>query len=170
MSQVVYSGSINDELSRTTTARIHQATKEISSLYDAKIAAAQKDIAAVQAKEAKLQRQVTNSRFLSECEAGEVTCSQTAQAGLWSALQARRPPGGRRRCCAEERPAAVAATIATDRRKIALWQAAETAQIANRIRVDRGRPRLPRTPGSARKGREDEPSRHTSTSSSSWRS
>ena len=52
MSQVIYSGSINDELSKTTTARIHEATKEITRLYDAKIAAAQKDIAAVQDKEA----------------------------------------------------------------------------------------------------------------------
>jgi hypothetical protein len=30
MSQVIYSGSINDQLSKTTTARIHQATNEIT--------------------------------------------------------------------------------------------------------------------------------------------
>ena len=140
MSQVVYSGSINDELSRTTTARIHQATKEISSLYDAKIAAAQKDIAAVQAKEAKLQRQVTNSRFLSECEAGEVTCSQTHKLGCgpYCKRDARRAAVAAA-ALKSARPQ-FAATIATDRRKIALWQAAETAQIANRtasIEADR---------------------------------
>jgi hypothetical protein len=35
----------------------------------------------VQAKEAKHQEQVTNSGFLSECEAGEVSCSQTHKLG-----------------------------------------------------------------------------------------
>ena len=34
MSQVIYSGSINDQLSKTTTAHIHQATNEITRLYD----------------------------------------------------------------------------------------------------------------------------------------
>src|SRR5215471_11385133 len=71
MAQVIYSGSINDELSKTTTARIHEATNQITQLYDAKIAAAQKEITAVQAREASLQRQVTNNQFLSACEAGE---------------------------------------------------------------------------------------------------
>ena len=33
MSQVIYSGSINDELSRTTTTRIHDATNEITRTY-----------------------------------------------------------------------------------------------------------------------------------------
>src|SRR5690349_24914823 len=41
MAQVIYSGSINDELSKTTTTRIHQATNEITRTYDAKVAAAQ---------------------------------------------------------------------------------------------------------------------------------
>jgi ABC-type phosphate transport system substrate-binding protein len=81
MSQVIYSGSINDQLSKTTTARIHQATNEITQLYDTKIAAAQKEIAAVRRKEASLQRQVTNSQFLSACEAGEGSCSQTNKLG-----------------------------------------------------------------------------------------
>ena len=52
MSQVIYSGSINDQLSKTTTARIHAATNQITRVYDAKIAAAQKQIAAVQRQEA----------------------------------------------------------------------------------------------------------------------
>ncbi len=133
MSQVIYSGSINDQLSRTTTARIHQATNEITRLYDAKVAASQKEIAAVQRREASLQRQVTNSRFLSECEAGEASCSQTHKVGCGPY------------CKRDARRAAAAvavlkssgpqfrATIAADRRKIALWQAAETAQVANRV-------------------------------------
>src|SRR5262245_56642932 len=70
MAQVIYSGSINDELSKTTTSRIHEATNAITRTYDAKIAAAQKEIAAAQAKHANLQKQVTNSRFLADCEAG----------------------------------------------------------------------------------------------------
>ena len=140
MSQVVYSGSINDELSKTTTARVHQATKEITSLYDAKIAAAQKDIAAVQDKEAKLQRQVTNNRFLSECEAGQVNCSQTHKLGCgpYCKRDARRAAVAAA-ALKSTRPQ-FAATIAADRRKIKLWQAAETAQIANRtvsIKADR---------------------------------
>src|SRR6476469_6937079 len=57
MAQVIYSGSINDELSKTTTARIHEATNEITRTYDARIAAAQKQIAAAQATETRLRRQ-----------------------------------------------------------------------------------------------------------------
>src|SRR5690349_22652577 len=47
MAQIIYSGSINDQLSKTQTARVHAATNQITQLYDAKIAAAQKEIAAV---------------------------------------------------------------------------------------------------------------------------
>ena len=133
MAQIIYSRSINDELSKTTTARVHQATNEITQVYGAKIAAAQKEIASVQSKEASLQRQVTNSRFLADCEAGLQSCSQTHKLG--------RGPYYRR----DARRAAAAAaalksarpqfeaTIAADRRKIALWQTTETAQIANRV-------------------------------------
>src|SRR5262249_56371282 len=60
MAQVIYSGSINDELSKTTTSRIHQATNEITHTYDAKIAAAQNAIAAAQARGASLPKEVTN--------------------------------------------------------------------------------------------------------------
>src|SRR5689334_4750513 len=81
MAQVIYSGSINDELSKTTTARIHEATNDITRTYDAKIAAAQKEIGAAQAREASLQRKVTNSRFLADCEAGLASCSQTHKLG-----------------------------------------------------------------------------------------
>ena len=133
MSQVIYSGSINDQLSKTATARIHQATNEITHLYDAKIAAAEKEIATVQKKQGTLQKQVTNSKFLSECEAGEQSCSQTHKLGCGpyckrdareaataaAALRAARPQ--------------IAATISADQRKIALWQAAETGQVANRV-------------------------------------
>src|SRR5690242_14891050 len=52
MAQVIYSGSINDELSKTTAVRIHEATNQITRIYDARIAAAQKEIAAQQAEEA----------------------------------------------------------------------------------------------------------------------
>jgi uncharacterized protein YlxW (UPF0749 family) len=133
MAQVIYSGSINDELSRTTTARIHEATNQITRTYDAKIAAAQKEIAAAQAKEASLQRQVTNSRFLADCEAGEASCSQTHKLGCGpyckrDARQAAAAAAALKRA----RPQ-IAATIAANRRKIALWRAAETGQIANRV-------------------------------------
>ena len=133
MSQVIYSGSINDQLSKTTTARIHQATNEITHLYDAKIAAAEKEIAAVQGREASLRRQVTNSEFLSECEAGEATCSQTHKLGCgpYCKRDARRAAAAAA-ALKSARPQ-FAATLAADRRKIALWQAAETAQVANRV-------------------------------------
>jgi uncharacterized protein DUF4407 len=140
MSQVIYSGSINDQLSKDTTASIHQATTEITAVYGAKIAAAQKEIAAVQAREARLQQQVTNSRFLSECEAGMVSCSQTHKLGCgpYCKRDARRAAAAAAEL-KSNRPQ-FAATIAADRRKIALWQTAETAQIANRtatIKADR---------------------------------
>ncbi len=133
MSQVIYSGSINDQLSKTATARIHAATNQITHLYDAKIQAAQKEIATVQAREAKLEQQVTTSKFLSECEAGEPSCSQTHKTGCGPF------------CKRDARQAAIAAaalksarpqftaTIGADRRKIALWQATETAQLVNRV-------------------------------------
>ena len=134
MSQVIYSGSINDQLSKTTTARIHAGDERRSrSSYDAKIAAAQKEIAAVQSKEASLQQQVTNSQFLSECEAGEASCSQTHKLGCgpYCKRDARRAAAAAA-ALKSARPQ-FAATIAADRRKIALWQAAETSQIANRV-------------------------------------
>ena len=133
MAQVIYSGSINDELSKTTTARIHEATNEITSTYGAKIATAQKEIAAAQAKQTRLQQQVTNSRFLADCEAGLASCSQTHKLG-------RGPYYKRdaRRAAAEaaELKAArpqIAATTAANHRKIAVWREAEAGQIANRV-------------------------------------
>jgi hypothetical protein len=133
MAQVIYSGSINDELSKTTTARIHQATNDITRVYGAKIAAAQKEIAAVQAREASLQRQVTNSKFLADCEAGLQSCSQTHKLGRgpYYRRDARRAAAA----AAELKRARpqIAATIAADRRKIALWRTAETTQLANRV-------------------------------------
>lgn len=133
MSQVIYSGSINDQLSKTTTARIHQTTNEITRVYDAKITAAQNEIAAVQRKEANLQRQVTQSTFLSECEAGEAKCSQTHKVGCgpYCKRDARRAATAAA-ALKSARPE-FAATIAADQRKIAGWQAAETAQVANRV-------------------------------------
>ena len=133
VAQVIYSGSINDELSKTTTTRIHQATNEITRTYGAKIAAAQKDITAAQAKEASLQRQVTNSRFLADCEAGLQSCSQTHKLGRgpYFRRDARRAAAA----AAELKRARpqIEATIAANRRKIEVWQAAESSQIANRI-------------------------------------
>jgi hypothetical protein len=140
MAQVIYSGSINDELSRTTTARIHQATNEITRVYGAKIAAAQKEIAGAQAKEASLQRQVTNSRFLADCEAGLASCSQTHKLGRgpYYRRDARRAAAAAAELKRARPP--IAATIAADRQKIALWRSAETSQTAKRvaaIRADR---------------------------------
>jgi hypothetical protein len=133
MAQVIYSGSINDELSRTTTARIHEATNEITRTYGAKIAAAQKQITAAQAKEARLQKQVTNSRFLADCEAGLQSCSETHKLGRGPYYRR----FSRRAAAAEKeleraRPQ-IAGTIAANRRKIAAWRAAESSQIADRV-------------------------------------
>jgi uncharacterized protein YlxW (UPF0749 family) len=133
VAQVIYSGSINDELSKTTTTRIHQATNEITRTYGAKIAAAQKEITVAQAEEASLQRQVTNSRFLADCEAGLQTCSQTHKLGRGPYF---RRDGRRAAAAAAElkhaRPQ-IESTIAANRRKIEVWRAAESSQIANRI-------------------------------------
>jgi hypothetical protein len=133
MAQVIYSGSINDELSKTTTARIHEATNEITRTYDAKIAAAQKQIAAAQARETSLQQQVTNSRFLADCEAGLQSCSQTHKLGRGPYYK--RDAARAAAAAAELKTARpqIAATIAANRRKIAVWQSAEAGQIANRV-------------------------------------
>jgi hypothetical protein len=133
MAQVIYSGSINDELSKTTTTRIHDTTNQITRTYDAKVAAAQKEIAAAQAKEASLQKQVTNSRFLADCEAGLQSCSQTHKLGRgpYYRRDARRAAAA----AAELKRARpqLAATIAANRQKIAVWRTAESSQIANRV-------------------------------------
>jgi Domain of unknown function (DUF4407) len=133
IAQVIYSGSINDELSKTTTARIHEATSQITRTYDAKIAAAQKEIAAAQAREASLQRKVTNSRFLADCEAGLASCSQTHKLGRGPYY--RRDARRAKAAAAELKRARpqIEATIAANRRKIAAWRLAESSQIANRV-------------------------------------
>jgi len=133
VAQVIYSGSINDELSKTTTSRIHQATNEITSTYGAKIDAAQKQIAAAQAREASLQKQVTNSRFLADCEAGLQSCSQTHKLGRGPFF--RRDARRAAAAAAELKRARpqIEATIAANQRKIEVWRAAESSQIANRI-------------------------------------
>ncbi len=140
MAQVIYSGSINDELSKTTTERIHQATNEITSTYGAKIAAAQKEIAAAQARETRLQQQVTNSRFLADCEAGLQACSQTHKLGRGPFYK--RDTRRAAAAAAELKRARpqIAATIEANHRKIAVWRASEATEIANRvatIRADR---------------------------------
>jgi hypothetical protein len=133
MSQVIYSGSINDELSRTTTTRIHQATNEITSLYDAKIASAQKEIAAAQRQQGSLERQVTNSTFLSQCEAGMPSCSQTHKTGCGPYCKRDARRAATAAAALQRARPQIAATIAADRQKIVLWRAAETDQIAKRV-------------------------------------
>jgi hypothetical protein len=133
MVQVIYSGSINDELGKTTTSRIHEATNTITRTYDAKVAAAQTEIAAAQAREASLQKQVTNSRFLADCEAGLQSCSQTHKLGRgpYFRRDARRAAAA----AAELKRARpqLEAAIAANQRKIAVWRAAESGQLANRV-------------------------------------
>jgi hypothetical protein len=133
IAQVIYSGSINDELSKTTTARIHEATNQITTTYGAKIAAAQKEIAAAQARETRLRQQVTQSRFLADCEAGLQSCSQTHKLGRgpFYRRDARRAAAASAEL--ERARPEIAATIAANRRKIAVWRAAESGQIANRV-------------------------------------
>jgi hypothetical protein len=133
MAQVIYSGSINDQLSKTTTARIQEATNEITRTYEAKIAAAEKEIEAAQARETRLQQQVTNSRFLADCEAGLASCSQTHKLGRgpFYKRDARRAAAAAAEL-KRGRPQ-IAATIAANHRKIEVWRAAESSQIANRV-------------------------------------
>lgn len=140
MAQVIYSGSINDEVSKTTTARIQQATADITRTYDARIAAAQKEIDAARSNEESLQRQVTNSTFLSQCEAGETSCSQTHKLGCgpYCKRDARRAAAAAA-ALRSARPQ-IEATIAADRHKIALWREAARTQLASRtaaIKADR---------------------------------
>ena len=133
MAQVIYSGSINDELSKTTTARIHEATNQITRTYDAKITAAQKEIAAAQARETRLQQQVTNSRFLADCEAGLQSCSQTHKLGRGPYYRRDTRRAAAAAAELERARPEIAATIAANRQKIAGWRAAERSQIATRV-------------------------------------
>ena len=133
MAQVIYSGSINDELSKTTTARIHEATNQITRTYGAKITAAQKEIAAAQARETRLQQQVTNSRFLADCEAGLQSCSQTHKLGRGPYYRRDTRRAAAAAAELERARPEIAATIAANRQKIAVWRAAERSQIATRV-------------------------------------
>ena len=133
MAQVIYSGSINEQLSRDTTARIQQATTEITKTYQAKIAAAQKEVAAAESREAALQKQVTDARFLAGCEIGATDCSETHKTGCGPYCKR-----DLRRAAAAEaalkrgRPG-LEATIAAAQKKITIWRATESAQLASRI-------------------------------------
>jgi hypothetical protein len=133
MAQVIYSGSINDELSKTTTERIHEATSEITSTYDAKIATAQKAIDAAQTKQALLQRQVTNSRFLADCEAGLASCSQTHKLGRGPFYKRDARRAAAAAAMLKAAGPQIAATVAANRRQIVVWREAEASQIANRV-------------------------------------
>ena len=133
MSQVIYSGSINDQLSRSTTTRIHEATNEITSVYNAKIAAAQKEIATAERKEATLQQQVTHSKFLAGCEAGAVDCSQTHKLGCGPYCKRDLRRAAAAAAALKRARPELEATIATAQKKISLWRATESAQIASRV-------------------------------------
>ena len=133
---MVYSGSINDELSKTTTARDPGGDRRRSP--DTCTARRSRPGAAGDRRGAgrgrrRLRRQVTKSRFLADCEAGLQSCSQTHKLGrgpyykrnqrqaaaAWAELKRARPQ--------------IAATIGANQRKIAAWRAAESSQIANRV-------------------------------------
>ena len=133
MAQVIYSGSINDELSKTTTARIQEATAQITRTYGAKIALAQKEIAAAQARETTLQQQVTKSRFLADCEAGLQSCSQTHRLGRGPYYKRNQRQAAAAAAELKRARPQIVATIAANQRKIAAWRAAESSQIANRV-------------------------------------
>ena len=133
MAQVIYSGSINDELSKTTTARIQEATAQITRTYGAKIALAQKEIAAAQARETRLRQQVTKSRFLADCEAGLQSCSQTHKLGRGPYYKRNQRQAAAAAAELKRARPQIAATIAANQRKIAAWRAAESSQIANRV-------------------------------------
>ena len=99
----------------------------------AKIAAAQKEIAAAQARETRLQQQVTNSRFLADCEAGLQSCSQTHKLGRGPYYRRDTRRAAAAAAELERARPEIAATIAANRQKIAGWRAAERSQIATRV-------------------------------------
>src|SRR4029079_9302233 len=133
MAQVIYSGSINDELSKTTNARIQEATAQITRTHGAKIALAEKEIAAAQARETTLQQQVTKSRFLADCEAGLQSCSQTHKLGRGPYFKRNQRQAAAAAAELKRSRPQIAPTIAANQRKIATWRAAESSQIANRM-------------------------------------
>jgi len=133
MAQVIYSGSINDQLSKTTAERVQQATGEITHTYETKIAAAQKQIATARTQEASLQRQVTNNTFLSQCEAGETSCSQTHKTGCGPYCKRDAARAAAAAAALKKAQPGLDATIAAAQGKIALWRATEKAQLADRV-------------------------------------
>ena len=160
MAQVIYSGSINEQLSRTETARIHETTREITGVYEGKIAAARKEIAAAERKEKALQQQVIHSRFLAGCEIGAVECSETKKLGCGPYCKRDLRRAAAAEAALERNRPELEATIAAAQRKIAVRRATESAEIASRVAAieptvtsSPGRPRWSRW--SARSGGEE---------------
>jgi Domain of unknown function (DUF4407) len=140
MAQVIYSRSIDDQLSQTASVRTQQATHNVESFYGPKIRAARNDIAVRQANEQRLRAAVTNYTFLSRCESGEVRCSQTHELGCGPYCRRDASLAAAARAQLTSNKAADASAIATDHVNIALWQRAEQTQINERttsIKSDR---------------------------------
>ena len=134
MAQVIYSGSINDELSKTTTARIHQATNQITrhvrredrgGAEGDRGGAGQGDEPPAAGHEQPVPRRLRG-------RPGELLADPQARLRARTASATPRRAAAAAAALKRARPQ-FAATIAADRRKIALWRAAESGQIANRV-------------------------------------
>ena len=136
--QLIYSRSINNQLSINTVAQTKRATKNVTSFYGPKIAGAQSQIAAIRAHEDALRSNTIHYSFLAQCEAGERACSQTHEVGCQAfchrdqqlANQARSELTSIRRQDASE--------IATLKSNMVSWRADQAKAIAKRTNAIKG--------------------------------
>ena len=132
MSQLIFSKSINAELTSTIAAETRAATSAATSFYQPRIASATAQITALRAHEAALQAQVSKYTLASGCEANETSCSHTHKTGCgnWCHFYASKAAAARSQLAALKAQDVV--TIGKLRQSLARWRAAETKEISTR--------------------------------------
>src|SRR3954451_4284247 len=133
MVQFIFKPSISNQLTHTSAAAQKDARQTAIVFFEPKIKDATAQIAAIKARDATLAHRVQKFTRLSGCESNEPSCSHTHRSGCghWCRYYAAQAKTAR---AALLRAAPVDRTrIATLDAKIRDWQAAETAETANRV-------------------------------------
>jgi hypothetical protein len=133
MVQFIFQPSISKQLTQTSALEQKTARQAAIDFYEPKIKRATAEVASIQAVETTLQNRVQKFTRLSGCENNEPSCSHTHRSGCghwcrYYAAQARTARAALLRAAPVNRK-----RIATLDAKIRDWQAAETAETANRV-------------------------------------
>src|SRR3954449_4515555 len=133
MVQFIFQPSISKQLTQTTALEQKSARQAAIDFYEPKIKRATAEVASIHAAQTTLQNRVQKFTRLSGCESNEPSCSHTHRSGCghWCRYYAAQAKTAR---TALLRARPVDRTrIETLDAKIRDWQAAETAETANRV-------------------------------------